>query len=100
MIHNLNNEKVIYMTNETQTTRVLEAFMNGDNLTSKQISARFNIANPRAVVHQLREQGYAIYLNKHRDTKGRETMKYRLGTPSRKLIAAGYAALGAEGFSR
>lgn len=88
------------MTNETQTTRVLEAFMNGDNLTSKQISARFGIANPRAVVNQLRNMGYAIYLNKHRDTKGRETMKYRLGTPSRKIVAAGYAALGAEAFSR
>ncbi len=88
------------MTNETQATRVLEAFLNGDNLTSKQITARFGIANPRAVVNQLRNMGYAIYLNKHRDTKGRETQKYRLGTPSRKLIAAGYAALGADAFSR
>jgi hypothetical protein len=93
-------EKVIFMTNETQATRVLEAFLNGDNLTSKQITARFGIANPRAVVNQLRNMGYAIYLNKHRDTKGRETQKYRLGTPSRKLIAAGYAALGADAFSR
>ena len=33
------------------------------------------------------------------DTKGRVTQKYRLGKASRKIVAAGYAALGAEAFA-
>jgi hypothetical protein len=40
-------------------------------------------------------EGYPIYLNQHTDSKGRVTQKYRFGTPSRKLIAAGYKALAA-----
>ena len=44
---------------------------------------------------ELRREGYAIYNNRHTDSQGRTTMKYRIGTPSRKVVAAGYAALGA-----
>ncbi len=39
------------------------------------------------------EDGLPIYNNRHVDTKGRVVNKYRLGTPSRKVIAAGYRAL-------
>ena len=66
---------------------------NGEQLSAKQISARYNIANPRDAVYQLRQNGYPIYLNTHFDSKGRQTNKYRLGTPSRAVIAAGYKAL-------
>jgi predicted ArsR family transcriptional regulator len=83
----------------TNTVRVLEALKAGEQLTAKQISARFGIANARATISALRSEGYAIYLNEHKDTKGRTTSKYRLGTPSRKVIAAGYKALGAEAFA-
>ena len=44
----------------------------------------------------LRFSGYPIYLNSHKDTKGRVTQKYRLGTASRKVIAAGYKALASK----
>jgi hypothetical protein len=78
----------------TKTDRVFEALVvNGEQLTAKQLSARYNIANPHDSVYQIRMSGYPIYLNKHTDTKGRVTHKYRLGTPSRKMIAAGYKAL-------
>ena len=82
------------MTYTTQTAKVLEAFQNGEELTGKQIAYRFSVAAPRAVVHHLRKQGYAIYLNKRTDTKGRVKMKYRLGRPTRAIVAAGIAALG------
>ena len=85
--------------NTTNTQRVLEALKNGNELTGKQISARFGVANPGATISSLRAEGYPIYRNKHVDTKGRETFKYRLGTPSRAIIAAGYKALGAEAFA-
>lgn len=81
------------MTN-TKTQRLVEALQRGEQLTAKQISARFGIANPTATVSYLRmNHGYAVYANRHTDTKGRVTTKYRLGTPSREVVAAGYRAL-------
>ena len=77
----------------TQTKRVLAALQSGEELTAKQIAARFRIASPSKVVSNIRYEGHAVYLNKHTDTKGRVTHKYRIGKPSRKLIAAGYRAL-------
>jgi hypothetical protein len=74
-------------------TRVLDALKSGEKLTGKQIRARFGVANPRATISDLRMNGYPIYLNKHVDTKGRVTNKYRLGSASREVIAAGYKAL-------
>lgn len=83
------------MTN-TKVDRVYEALvLNGEELTAKQIAARYNVANPHDTVYQLRMEGYPIYLNRHVDTKGRVTQKYRFGTPSRALIAAGYKAMAA-----
>lgn len=79
----------------TKTEKVLKAFRMGEELTSKQIRARFGVANPTALVSSLRFQGFPIYSNESVDTKGRVKMKFRLGTPSREVIAAGYRALAA-----
>ena len=78
---------------ETKQTRVLEALQSGEQLTAKQIAARFGVANPTATISNIRFAGYAVYANEHTDTKGRVTTKYRLGTPSRELVAAGYRAM-------
>ena len=80
----------------TKSGKLLEALQAGEKLTAAQISARFGIKNPRATVSDLRFQGFAIYANQHSDTKGRETTKYRLGTPSREVVAAGYKALASQ----
>jgi predicted transcriptional regulator len=80
----------------TKTNQVLEAFQNGEELTAAQISARYSVADPHAMVRSLRGSGYCIYLNKRKNSKGEVMQKYRLGTPTRKVIAAGIAALGAE----
>jgi len=77
----------------TIQSKVLNALTDGQALTSKQIKARFGAGNPQAVIQALRFSGYPIYLNTHKDTKGRVTQKYRLGTPSRRVIAAGYRAM-------
>jgi len=69
--------------------------LNGEELTAKQISARYNVANPYGVVYSLRMEGYPIYRNKHTNSKGAVTNKYRFGTPSRQVIAAGYKAIAA-----
>lgn len=85
------------MTNVSMTKqdRLIEALKNGEELTVKQIAARFGIANPTATVSDLRlRSGYAIYANQRKNSKGFIT-KYRLGNPSRAVVAAGYRALAA-----
>ena len=80
----------------SQKEKLRKAFFAGRSLTAKQISAQFGIASPAKVVSQLRlEDGLPIYSNRHTDTKGRVTPQFRLGTPSRKVIAAGYRAMAA-----
>jgi cell division septation protein DedD len=84
----------------SKTDAILNALQNGEELTAAQIAARYNVAKPHNVICTLREQGYAVYLNQHTNSKGEITSKYRLGTPSRKMVAAAYAAMGSEVFSR
>ena len=82
------------MTTKTQTQRVINALQNGVELTAKQITARYGVKNVRAVISKLRSEGYAIFLNKRVSTFDGETyLKYRLGTPTRATVAAGYAAM-------
>ena len=77
----------------TKASKLLNALQQGQELTAAQISARFGAGNPAAEISRLRMQGYAIYANQRTDTKGRTTTKYRLGTPSRAVVAAGYRAM-------
>lgn len=80
-----------------QKNKLRMAFFRGRQLTSRQIASQFGIASPSKVVSQLRmEDGLPIYSNRHVDSKGRVTHKYTLGTPSRRVIAAGYRALAGE----
>ncbi|MDP7367248.1 MAG: helix-turn-helix domain-containing protein [Candidatus Pacebacteria bacterium] len=82
------------MTTTTQTAKVANALSNGAELTAKQITSRYGVKNVRAVISQLRSEGYAIFLNKRVSSFDGETYsKYRLGTPTRATVAAGYAAL-------
>lgn len=81
---------------QTKQNRLLEALQNGEQLTAKQIASRFDIANPTATVSDLRFAGYAIYANKRTNKRGETFTKYRLGRPSRAVVAAGYRALAAE----
>lgn len=77
----------------TQKEKLRKAFFSGAELTSAQIRARYGIASPTKVISLLRlEDGLPIYCNEHTDTKGRTSNKFRLGSPSRKIIAAGYRA--------
>ena len=80
----------------TKKAAVLAALQNTyRGLTAAQISARFDVANVRATVSDLRMDGFAIYANRHTDTNGRVKTFYRLGTPSRAVVAAGYKAIAA-----
>ena len=81
----------------TKQERVLEALQNTNRgLTAAQIEARFGVGNARSTVSALRMKGFAIFANQHTDTKGRTKTFYRLGTPPRSVVAAGYRALAAQ----
>ena len=81
-------------TNVTKTAKVIAALENGTELTARQIAARYSVGNARALISSIRMQGYPVYLNKRVSTFDGETYsKYRLGTPTRSVVAAGYQAL-------
>lgn len=75
--------------------RFLATLRTGEELTARQIASRFRVANPHDLVYRLRSQGYPIYLNERTNSKGEITQKYRLGTPSRAMVAVAFAAGGA-----
>lgn len=81
------------MTNITKMDRVLNALQAGERLTKRQIKARFDVANPRATISDLRMKGFPIFLREHKTKKGNTTLKYQIGKPMRHVIAAGYQFL-------
>ncbi len=81
------------MANVTKSAKVIAALESGVELTGKQIESRYNVGNARALISSLRMQGYPVYLKKRTNGFGDTYSKYRLGTPSRAVIAAGYQAL-------
>jgi len=77
----------------TKTAKVIAALEGGAELTGKQINARFGVKNARALISALRMQGYPVYGNQRTNGNGETSVKYRLGTPTRSVIAAGFRAL-------
>ncbi len=79
-------------------SKILTTLKSGDQVSAKQFAARYGTttATVSARVAELRSEGYSIYNNLHTDSKGRQTNKYRIGTPRRAVVAAGYAVLGAQ----
>ena len=67
---------------------ILNALLRGESVTWKQAQSKFNLSRPRAVVDKIREEGHCVYINKNKSGT-----YYRIGTPSKALIAAGFAAL-------
>ena len=80
---------------KSASSRALDTFLSGGTLTATQIASRFGVSNPHNVVYYLRRKGYAIHLNEGRSgSRGRKKADfYKLGTPTKAVIAAGYAAL-------
>ena len=84
----------------TQSAKLVHALEKGEELTAKQISARFNIANPTAVIANLRSEGHVIYTNTRKNHRGETVSKYRIGKPSKRMVALANAVAGAQVFSR
>jgi predicted transcriptional regulator len=80
------------------TTSLITYLQSGKKVTAKQITARFGLANPHEAVRQLRMKGYAVYANNGKLWNGEPTVRYQLGKPSRKMVAAAYALMGGDLF--
>ena len=67
---------------------------NEDTKTFKLFNAlRFGIKNISAEVSRIRQAGYAVYADNRVAGNHVRVTEYRLGTPSRKIVAAGYRAM-------
>lgn len=72
----------------TKKAKVLKLLESGKNITWKTLRTKFDLSSPRAMVDTLRNEGHCIYTN----TVDGKTA-YRLGEPSKGIIAAGLKAL-------
>jgi hypothetical protein len=68
-----------------------------NTLTVAQARARFKIDNVSARIDELRKEGYSIYTNTKTLADGRKIQYYKLGKPSRKVVAAGVEFLRMQG---
>lgn len=75
------------MVKKTATQRLLSYLKSGYDITVSQAQTRFGIVNVPARIAELRKAGFAIYLNTKTTADGRTIRAYRLGTPSRRMVA-------------
>ena len=68
-----------------------------NTLTAQKMQSVFGVANPSATINELRNEGHAIYLNSRINAHGDKVSFYRLGTPTKRMVAAGIAALRQHG---
>lgn len=78
---------------DTKTFKLFNALRAGERVTASAAEKRFGIKNISAEVSRIRQAGYAVYADTRVAGNHVRVTEYRLGTPSRKLIAAGYRAL-------
>lgn len=77
----------------TKTFKLLSALQSGDRVSASQASKRFGIQNISAEVSRIRQSGFAVYANSRVAGNNVKVTEYRIGAPSRKLVAAGYKAM-------
>ena len=83
-----------YKINEgTKTHKLFTALKSGDKVTASQAEKRFGIKNISADVSRIRQAGFAVYANTRTAGNHVEVTEYRLGNPSRAVVAAGYKAM-------
>lgn len=78
-------------------SKVLNVLKSGKQFTARQIAGLFGTTEDsvQARISELRSQGYAIYTNRAKNGK----TAYRLGRPSRAMVAAAFASSGSSLFN-
>ena len=68
-----------------------------NTLTAAKMQSVFGVSNPSATINELRNEGYSIYLNTRTTQSGGKVSFYRLGTSTKRVVAAGIAAIRSQG---
>jgi hypothetical protein len=68
-----------------------------NTLTAAKMQSVFGVKNPSATINELRNEGHSIYLNSRINVNGDKVSFYRLGSPTKRIVAAGIAALRQQG---
>lgn len=84
----------------SKQAKLLNYLHTGAEVTARQIAGSFGLKNPHGAIHELRNQGYCIYSNKAKLADGTETTKYRIGKPSKRMVAIANRIAGADLFTR
>ena len=79
----------------SKQNKLLNYLQTGSTVTPKQIARGFGLKNPHDAIHQLRNQGHCIYTNR---TSGSDTVTYRIGTPTKRMVAFANRVLGTRAF--
>ena len=82
-------------TKNNQHTKIVNFLRTGKSLSISYAKNKLGVTQLPARVTELRSQGFAIYTNVNK--MGNTT--YRLGTPSRAMVAAAHAKAGSSVFS-
>jgi predicted transcriptional regulator len=84
----------------SKQAKLLNYLSTGAEVTARQISGSFGLKNPHGAIHELRNQGHCIYSNKAKLADGSETVKYRIGRPTKRMVAIANRIAGAQLFTR
>ena len=79
--------------NKSKTGKLLTALQLGETFSQSRAENQFGIKNIRAEATRIRQAGYAVYANRRVAKNNVKVTEYRIGRPSRELIAAGYRAM-------
>ena len=86
LFNNIKEEGEIVMSNTklSKTQKIKNLFNKGATVTWKQLRTVYDLRSPAAMVGKLRLQGMMIYEN-----RSKAGVSFRVGTPSKAIIAAG-----------
>jgi hypothetical protein len=84
----------------TKKAMLLKHLEAGKEFTAKQISASFGYKNPYRAVEYLRSEGHCVYANTKTLSTGERVVKYRIGKPSKRMVALANQIMGAAAFTR
>ena len=80
---------------ESKTFKLQQALQAGQTVTASQAAKSFGIKNLSAEVSRVKQNGYVVNKATRKAANGVQVTEYRIGQPTRALIAAGYAAIAA-----
>jgi predicted transcriptional regulator len=83
----------------SKQTKLLNHLVKGGEITARQITGSFGLKNPHEAIRQLRSQGHCIYSNRKTMADGTVATKYRIGSPSKRMVALANLVAGSTVFS-